>query len=195
MALPSPFLHALKCILPGNRMQIIISPRLQLRPLTEADADRIAVLAGVWEVASMTGRIPYPYSRVKALQWISDLADGEVVRGIEHQGELIGICGYSPATNGAVEIGYWLGKDYWGKGFATEAARALIGYAFNKAGVKRITCGHFAENAASARVIRKLGFKEIGREPHWCEARQTFVDAVRYEQRRTLTTILKRLAS
>lgn len=169
--------------------------RLQLRPLTEADADRIALLGGVWEVASMTGRIPYPYSRAGALQWMQGLAEGEVVFGIAHDGHLIGICGYSPSTKGAVEIGYWLGKAWWGQGFATEAARGLMDYAFAQPGVRRITCGHFVDNPASKRVIEKLGFRPVGSEPHWCEARHANVEALRYDQRRPFSAFLRRLAS
>lgn len=176
-------------------MTTLKTARLMLRPLSEADADRIALLGGVWEVASMTGRIPYPYSRVGALQWMSGLAEGEVVFGIEYQGQLIGICGYSPSSKGAVEIGYWLGKSWWGQGLATEAARALMDHAFQQPGVRRITCGHFVDNPASRRVIEKLGFRAAGSEPHWCEARQASVEALRYDQRRPLSAFLRRLAS
>jgi [ribosomal protein S5]-alanine N-acetyltransferase len=159
--------------------------RLTLRNLVIGDAQRIAELAGAWEVASMTGRIPYPYSESAALHWITGLADGEMVFGIDRDGELIGICGYAPEA----------GKPYWGHGFATEAARALIQFGFLKGGVKRFGGRHFEDNAASARVIQKLGFRACGLATGWCEARQQEFAAVDYELRRPWTTALKALAS
>ncbi|HEX7075371.1 MAG TPA: GNAT family N-acetyltransferase [Hyphomicrobiaceae bacterium] len=157
--------------------------RLLLRDLTLRDVRRIAMLASDWDVARMTGRIPHPYSEELARQWISDLTEGEFVQGIVSQGELVGLCGYMPDGNSA-EIGYWVGKPWWGRGFATEAAGALIDYCFNEVGFERITCGHFVDNPASARVIAKLGFRFTGWERVWCEARQSDVDTLKYERLR-----------
>lgn len=169
--------------------------RLILRPLATDDAPRIAALGGVWEVASMTGRIPYPYSADTALHWVNGLADGEIVFGIECDGELIGICGFTRTANGSAEIGYWIGKPYWGAGYATEAAQALITYGFTKAGVRRFTCCHFTGNAASARVIAKLGFQTVGPYDGWCEARGESLPTVRYELRRPWMAAFRALAS
>ena len=169
--------------------------RLILRPLEAGDAKRIAALAGVWEVASMTGRIPYPYSEAAAQQWVKGFAAGEVVFGIEHAGELIGVCGFTPDGAGGAELGYWIGKPYWGHGFATEAASAAMRYGFTKCGVKRFVCSHFSDNAASARVIGKLGFRATGPHVGWCEARQQEWPTERYERRRPWTAVLKALAS
>lgn len=159
--------------------------RLILRPLNDDDAGRIALLGGDWEVASMTGRIPYPYSADAAQHWLTGVAHGEVVFGIWHAGELIGLCGYSPQPGGSAELGYWIGKPYWGQGFATEASRALMNYGFAKGGIKRFTCCHFAGNPASARVAAKLGFKSLGPCTGWCEARQENLPTQTYERRRS----------
>ncbi|MGQ0455571.1 MAG: GNAT family N-acetyltransferase [Hyphomicrobium sp.] len=171
------------------------TPRLILRSLTDDDAPRIAALAGEWSVASMTGRIPYPYSVEAAHQWVSGLAAGEMVFGIEHAGELIGICGYTLENDGSAQIGYWIGKPYWGRGFATEAVRALLNFGFTKGGVKRFNGRHFTDNLASARVITKLGFRAVGADVGWCEARQQEFPTVAYERRRPWTTAIKALAS
>jgi len=157
--------------------------RLLLRALDYRDARRIALLAGDWDVARMTGRIPHPYSDELAQQWISDLAEGERVWGIIHQGVLVGLCGYMLEDN-AAEIGYWIGKPWWGRGFATEAAAALIDHCFHELGFERVTCGHFVDNPASARVISKLGFRYTGVELVWCEARQAKVETLKYERLR-----------
>jgi len=162
---------------------VIRTPRLLLRDLTPRDARRIAMLANDWDIARMMGRIPHPYSEQQALQWITGLTDGEFVLGIIHNGDLIGLCGYTPEGDTA-EIGYWIGKPWWGRGYATEAVSALIDFCFEKRGFKRLTCGHFVDNPASARVIAKLGFRFTGREHLWCEARQQVVETLKYERLR-----------
>jgi RimJ/RimL family protein N-acetyltransferase len=169
--------------------QLMRTERLRLRTLAPRDTARIAALAGDWDVARMTARIPYPYSVELADEWIGGLAEGEFVRGIERGGALIGVCGYMPDDSGSAEIGYWIGKPWWGQGFATEAARALIAHCFAVAGFERVTCGHFVDNPASGKVIAKLGFRFIGIDQLWCEARQSEVETLRYERRRGATSV------
>lgn len=169
--------------------------RLRLRPLADDDAQRIALLAGDWDVASMTGRLPFPYSADAARQWMTGLASGEIVFGIEKGGELIGICGYTRAANASAEIGYWIGKEFWGHGFATEAASRLVLHGFRDGGVRRFVCSHFAENLASQRVINKLGFVLRGPSLGWCEARQCEMPTLKYEMRRPWTMAIRALAS
>ncbi|MEO1205077.1 MAG: GNAT family N-acetyltransferase [Pseudomonadota bacterium] len=158
----------------------IETERLLLRPLSRSDTTRIAALGGDWDVASMTSRMPYPYSIADAAQWVDAQADGEFVRGIILNGELIGVCGYLPDGSGGAEIGYWIGKSYWGQGFATEAGRALVGAAFGDPALSHLVCGHFTDNPASERVIHKLGFVRIGEAECWCEAQGRDVPAIRY---------------
>ena len=173
---------------------MISTQRLVLRSLKPSDSERIAALAGVWDVASMTGRIPYPYSQADALNWVTGVADGEMVFGIDHAGELIGICGYSREGNRVAVLGYWIGQPYWRRGFVTEAARALIDYGFTKGGIKRFIARHFNENDASARVLRKIGFRTSGTGMGWCEARQAEFAVKTYDLRRPWTTALKSTA-
>lgn len=168
---------------------------MSLRELTERDVDAIATFGGEWEVASMTGRIPYPYSPALARQWLVGLPEGEFVRGIEFETQLIGICGFAPQADSAAELGYWIGKPWWGRGFATEAARALMQHCFGEIGFKRLICCHFVNNPASKRVIRKLGFRYVGPSRGWCEARQTELDTLRYERRRPLAASWRRRAA
>lgn len=155
--------------------------RLSLRPLCARDAGRIAALAGDADVARMTARIPYPYAPEQALAWIASLDRNELVRGIFAGRTLVGACGYTLAGNGSAELGYWIGKPYWGRGYATEAAGALVSRGFGEAGLTRLTCGHLVDNPASQRVIQKLGFRRFGFDRVWCEARGESVSAVRYE--------------
>jgi RimJ/RimL family protein N-acetyltransferase len=158
--------------------------RLTLRPLKDEDAKAIAVLAGDWDIARMTSRIPYPYSEALAHQWISGLETGEFVRGIVLEDELIGVIGYLPGDDGSAEIGYWIGKPWWGRGYATEAAEALIRYCFRRVRLGRVICAHFVDNPASARVIAKLGFRLVGPGKAWCDARRREVETLKYERLR-----------
>jgi RimJ/RimL family protein N-acetyltransferase len=171
------------------------SRRLKFRELNEGDAQRIAELAGDWDIARMTARIPYPYSAPQAHQWLRAIEPGEFVRAVEFKGELIGAVGYMPGSDSSAEIGYWIGKPWWGRGFATEAAQALVRHCFSTARIERLTCCHFVDNPASARVIAKLGFRRVGPCTAWCEARGTEIDAVRYERRRPVISYFWRRAA
>lgn len=156
--------------------------RLVLRTLAPGDAADMARLAGDWDVARMTARIPYPYSEALAVQWMQTLEPGEHVRAITLKGALIGAVGYMPQADGSAEIGYWIGKPWWGQGYATESARALVHYCFTTAGYARLTCAHFVDNEASGRVVEKLGFARVGLVSQvWCDARQAEVATQWYE--------------
>ncbi len=170
----------------SNGSGSIRTERLVLRPLREEDLDMVVLMAGDWDVASMTARIPYPYTLADARHWLDGLEHGELVCAIERNddGALVGVTGYLPAATASeeksAEIGYWIGKPYWGKGYATEAARALIAHCFTNVGFARLTCCHFADNPASCRVIEKLGFMPAGSCARWCEARRVEALAEHY---------------
>lgn len=169
--------------------------RLVLRALEDSDAPELAHLAGDWEVARMTARIPFPYSEALAREWMETLGPDEFVRVVTFQGTLVGAVGYVPNDDGSAEIGYWIGRPWWGQGFASEAAAALVRYCFAKAGFKRLTCCHFDDNAASARVIQKLGFRPNGDSSAWSDARQAEFPARCYELHRPMTAVLWRLTA
>lgn len=147
--------------------------RLELRPVHVADAPRLALLAGDYDVASMTGTIPHPYSEQMAGEWIASVLAGEegLVFAISHTGLLIGCAGYRVRAEDHAEMGYWIGKPFWSQGFATEAVEALIRHAFEQPGLDHLTAGHFEGNAASQQVLAKFGFVPIGSETRDCAAR------------------------
>jgi RimJ/RimL family protein N-acetyltransferase len=151
----------------------IKTQRLVLRALDVSDAERLSLLAGDCDIASMTATIPHPYSEQQAAEWIESVKAGEegVVFGIEHEGRLIGCTGYRAFGDDHAELGYWIGKPYWGQGYASEAVGALIGHAFDKDGFDYVTAGHFVDNPASERVLRKLGFVAQTAEERDCVAR------------------------
>lgn len=165
-----------------KRMPVIATERLVLRPVALADSRRVAMLAGDWSIASMTARIPFPYTERDATEWIGGLGADETVAAIELGGDLIGLAGYVPAADHrSAELGYWIGRPYWGHGYMTEAAGAIVEHCFASERFERLTCCHFADNPASQRVIEKLGFRPVGACSAWCEARRREAPTVRYE--------------
>jgi ribosomal-protein-alanine N-acetyltransferase len=171
----------------------IKTERLVLRELADSDVPEIARLAGDWDIARMTARIPYPYSEALAREWMTTLGPEEFVRVVTLEGTLIGAVGYVAGEDGSAEIGYWIGRPWWGAGFATEAASALVRYCFTTGGFKRLTCCHFVDNDASRRVILKLGFRQRAEESvAWCDARQGEFPTLCYELSRPLSAVLWR---
>ena len=160
----------------------IRTQRLSLRPLEPADAVSIRALAGDFDVARMTGMIPHPYSERDALAWIDRAGQGDegVVFAVARDGALIGCSGYMPMDAEHAEVGYWIGKPFWGEGFATEAVRAVVAHAFDAHGFAYVKAGHFVDNARSQRVLGKLGFSPDGEEMRDCAARGEQVQCLTY---------------
>jgi len=151
-------------------MPILETERLTLRPLRRSDAAEFTRLAGEWAVASMTSDIPFPLSQSQAVAWLKP-GRGEVRFAIELGGQLIGGAGYYRRRSGAAELGFWLGRPWWGRGYTTEAARAVVQQGFKAHRVPGFTSAHFVDNPASGRVLAKLGFEAAGRGWIGCAAR------------------------
>ena len=141
--------------------------RLILRAPRHADAARLAALANDYEVASMTTRMPFPYGVSDARGFIEQVEDQDRGRDntfvIEHEDEgLVGAIGFHRSLDEPLELGYWIGRDYWGRGFATEAAQGALAWAKTDWRRKMVVAGHYADNAASAQVLIKAGFLYTG---------------------------------
>jgi len=141
-------------------MAHIKTERLRLRPLQIDDAPDFVALSGDFEVSRQTARIPYPPSLKAAQTWIASLPGSEeAVFAIQLNGAMIGTTGYKAVEPGIVELSYWLGMDYWGEGYAFEAARALIDIIFAKPQISAIIAVHAKDNPGSGHIIEKLGFR------------------------------------
>ena len=148
----------------------LATPRLVLRPFALADAPAVQALAGAREVADTTLHIPHPYPDGAAEAWIGahaaawaagTLATYAVVDAAD--GTLRGAVGLSVAPEHArAELGYWVGVPWWGRGIATEAARALVEFGFARLGLHRVQARHLTRNPASGRVMQKLGMRREG---------------------------------
>jgi RimJ/RimL family protein N-acetyltransferase len=152
----------------------IETPRLLLRPPTAADRDAIVAAIGHWPVVRWLARVPFPYRREDADAFLG-LAGGELARvGLplmifDDEGLVggVGLDGIGPAP----EFGYWLTPSRWGRGYATEAGRAVLAYAFGPLGAGRVRSGVFVGNRASFAVQSRLGFAVTGESRVFCLAR------------------------
>ncbi len=139
--------------------------RLILRPPQLQDAKAIAALANDIRIAQNTLRLPHPYTVADAEKFIAsmDKGEGEVAFIVTlRSGALIGIAGIAKLNGNAPELGYWLGVPFWGHGYATEAARAVIDHAFTEIGCEQLQSGARISNPASRRVLEKCGFQWCG---------------------------------
>jgi RimJ/RimL family protein N-acetyltransferase len=152
---------------------VLTSERLVLRRPRDEDAPAIIAIAGDLRVSRNLARIPHPYGEADARFFLDQIAPREFVwvLTLRSSAELVGMAGLSATDDpDTAELGYYLAPAHWGFGLATEAARAILRYGFDVAGFVAVTAGHFVENPASGRVLRKLGFVEIGRAERPCLA-------------------------
>lgn len=160
--------------------------RLTLRQYREGDIAELVPLIGTREVAATTLRIPHPYTAQDAREYIAKAkvdCDGQVRRAItlRTDGRLIGGIGLAvDEQHQHAELGYWLGISYWGNGYATEAARAMLHYGFEALGLQRIFALHFAHNPASGRILEKLGMRHEGCQREHILKWERFVDIELY---------------
>ena len=142
---------------------ILETGRLTLRAPRHEDTKAIATLANDRRVAINTARIPHPYGVADAEQFIAaaNTRPGEACFVVVRGGRPIGICAIETREEGP-ELGYWLGVPYWGRGYATEAARAVIDDAFGDLDIETLHASARVSNPASRRVLEKCGFQWSG---------------------------------
>ncbi len=146
--------------------------RLTLRPFTLDDAADVQRLAGDKDIASTTCAIPHPYEDGMAEEWINTHAEVfENGKGINlaialkdtdeaSKSELIGSISIEIDTIDKIgELGYWIGKPYWNCGYCTEAAKVILTYAFDVLRLKSVHAFYLKRNAASGRVLQKIGME------------------------------------
>ncbi len=150
--------------------QVVRTRRLILRPLERAHLDQMLPLISAREVAATTLRIPHPYTRQDADQYFeameAEIEKGKMLRRsifIASSNEYCGSVGlHIEREHGRAELGYWIGVPYWSRGYASEAAHAIVEYGFSELRLNRIYATVFAGNAASRRVAEKAGMRFEG---------------------------------
>lgn len=158
--------------------------RLLLRRLELSDAGAVQRGCGPREVAEMMLRVPHPYPDGAAEAFIlgtheKAAAGAEFTFGIELRagGELVGCIGLVPVhEHRHAELGYWIAKGHWGRGYATEAVRRVLAFGFDQLGLHRIHAGYYSHNPASGRVLAKTGFRHEGCRRQFVFRIDRFVD-------------------
>jgi len=147
----------------------LLTRRLKLRPFLKTDANDVQRLAGNKNVSKTTLTIPYPYENGMAESWIITVKTqwldsiGVVFAVIDQTSDnLIGVVSIGDINNGIGALGYWIGEEHWGQGFATEASLELLEFVFKNFNVKKIKATHLSINIASGKVMKKLGMHDIG---------------------------------
>ena len=153
--------------------------RLTLRPGWPEDAPALSRAIGHESVVSNLSRVPWPYALGDAETFLARThrRDEAVFVILAHDGratQLIGGIGIHGTDDGGHELGYWLTPGAWGRGYATEAGRAVVDIARYSLGLASLRSAHFVDNPASGRVLTKLGFRATGRiEPRHSHARSS----------------------
>ena len=140
--------------------------RLLLRPGWAEDAPALAQAIADETIVRNLGTAPWPYALRDAEAFLAAPRDPALPSFLIYQRtasapHLIGSCGLSRRPSGAVELGYWIARDAWNQGFATEAGHALLAIA-GALGLQRLEASYFIDNPASGRVLDKLGFTPTG---------------------------------
>ncbi|MBX9845072.1 MAG: GNAT family N-acetyltransferase [Xanthobacteraceae bacterium] len=144
---------------------VLETERLVLRAPRLGDVKAVAMLANDRRIAENTARIPHPYRASDAEDFISGANLGNEIaflitlRNGQENHRVIGACGYAQIDRHPPEIGYWLGVKHWGKGYATEAVRAMIDHVFDDTDAEAIQAAARVTNPASRRVLEKCGFQ------------------------------------
>ena len=144
---------------------VLETERLVLRAPRLGDVKAVAALANDRRIAENTSRLPHPYRLADAETFIASVnkVAGEASFVITtYDGDLIGCCGIGSLREDEPEVGYWLGVPFWGNGYATEMARALIDHTFGDRGHEVLLAGARISNPASRRVLEKCGFQWTG---------------------------------
>jgi [ribosomal protein S5]-alanine N-acetyltransferase len=151
-------------------VSVMETERLVLRPLIAADAPAVAALAGRREIADTTISIPHPCSEERAVEWIAIhtvRSGGKAVVfaiTLKQCGSLIGSMGLRDidTEHSQAEMGFWIGLDWWGQGYATEAGRTVLRFAFEHLNLNRVHAHHMVRNPASGRVLERIGMRREG---------------------------------
>jgi RimJ/RimL family protein N-acetyltransferase len=164
---------------------VLATARLLLRRPCEADIPALVELANDLEVARTLSRLPHPYDATHARFFLEKVLPREFVWAItlRAEGTFIGVIGLTPDPEAkSAELGYWLGRRFWGRGFATEAGIAVVEHAFKALRLAKLTAGYMTDNRPSGRVLEKLGFVKTGEGERPCAARGETVRAIEMER-------------
>ena len=157
-----------------DRDRAITTERLVLRPVETGDIPTMVDALSDFSVIGKLSQVPHPYTAADGAAFVAfanDAATDGLHLAIALEGGLIGIISLRPFPDG--ELGYWLARDHWGKGYMTEAAAALLADTFARAPDTIVESSAFTDNPASLRVQEKLGFRQVGTASAYSLSRQS----------------------
>lgn len=167
-----------------TKLPTLETTRLRLRPYGQADIADLLPLIGTREVAATTLRIAHPYTEQDGKEFLALAQEPDklwLATTLRSDGRQIGGIGLRmDDQHGHAELGYWLGVSYWGRGYATEAAREILRYGFEDLGLHRIFASHFRHNPASGRILAKLNMRHEGCQRGHLRKWDQFVDSELY---------------
>ncbi len=150
---------------PSIDCPVLVTERLVLRPPHQDDIAELVALANNRRVADMLARMPHPYGEREARAWlaanVNRTGGAAYAITLAETGALVGGAGLNARGSG-LEMGYWIGEPHWGKGFATEAAHAIVDVAFKATDINELYASTRVINPGSRRVIQKCGFRYLG---------------------------------
>ncbi|SIN61903.1 Protein N-acetyltransferase, RimJ/RimL family [Parasphingorhabdus marina DSM 22363] len=162
--------------------------RLLLRPGWPEDAPALYDAINDEAIVRNLGRAPWPYAAKDAREFLNrprpaHIPDFLIFRRTAGAPQLVGSIGVSPDDDGSPEFGYWISRQHWGLGYATEAGRAAM-EAASSVGLCSLKAAHYVDNPASGKVLKKLGFRPTGEiTRRFAKGRGCKVDAIEYEVR------------
>ena len=171
----------------------LLTERLLLRSFTLEDAADVQRLAGDRDIAATLANMPHPYEDGMAEKWIRSCYEkfeknealNFAITLITEKNLIGGIALRLDQKNERAELGYWIGKPYWNRGYATEAAKAMVAYSFEVLKLNRIYAYHFTRNPASGRVLEKVGMRYEGYRRQHTKKWGNFEDSMGYGMLKT----------
>ena len=162
-------------------MKPIKTERLTLKRGTLEHKSCLIQLIGDFRVASMLSSVPHPYTDEDADYWLGKIEKDELNLNIFLYVVLIGGVGLAVRGDDYCELGYWLGFEYWGFGYATEACKGLLEFAQISTSFNRVNANVYKRNFGSSKVLQKLGFEQVGEGEVFSLSRQQNMGCLHYE--------------
>jgi|TARA_B100001105_G_scaffold210131_1_gene174569 RimJ/RimL family protein N-acetyltransferase len=161
---------------------ILQTQRLVIKKPELKDKQPIIEALNNWEVVKWLVRVPYPYTAEDANHWITHLTKDNYAFNIYLDSKLIGGIGLSQENEHSdYVLGYWLAEEHWGKGYTTEACTKIISYAVQDLKITKIKSAYLIDNDRSAKVLKKLGFQEIGKSSKYSLSKKKEVEDIELE--------------
>ena len=156
-------------------MDSIQTYRLIIKPPEPIDVEALVALVNNWEVVKWLANVPYPYNISHGINYV-EKSKQNLEMGSQYncliflRDYLVGGIGLDLQDNDIYELGYWVGEEHWRQGIATEASRAMLSFGFNELKQTKIEACYLDGNDASARVLKKLGFVNLGETMRFCKS-------------------------